>query len=26
MDSHGGSIHDQVRAESKKVYEELMKA
>ena len=26
MDSHGNSIHDTVRAESKKVYEELMKA
>ena len=26
MDSHGSSIHDTVRAESKKVYEELMKA
>jgi fumarate hydratase class I len=26
MDSHGNSIHDQVRAESKKVYDELMKA
>ena len=26
MDSHGNSIHAQVRAESKKVYEELLKA
>jgi fumarate hydratase subunit beta len=26
MDSHGNSIHAQVRADSKKVYEELMKA
>jgi fumarate hydratase subunit beta len=26
MDSHGRSIHDEVRAESKKIYEELMKA
>ncbi len=26
MDSHGGSIHEQVRVESKKVFDELMKA